>query len=303
MEETTVLIIDDEPTVHDILAKYLAVSKYRVLHAYDGEQGIELMETRSPDLVLLDVQMPVMDGFATLAAIRKKSHLGEIPILLLTSLDRQHLKVKGLELGADDYVTKPFDMSELLARIKASLRKTARYRKAQGMLSGNLSDMSLTELLQSFEQGAKTATVLLHEMDAAVYMEDGRFVHARQGRFEGEPALERIFLMEKGSFSISFGELPADVPREPQSLMSILMGVLATVDEVNAHLARLPERARSLTVAGPMKDYPGLEDLPAGAVMTPEEVVILLEGSLKSNLRAMARGIKEGLLKPAPKAE
>ncbi|MEW5734803.1 MAG: response regulator [Thermodesulfobacteriota bacterium] len=298
MAQLSILIIDDEPAVHELLTRYLTLSHYRVRNANNGKRGIEMMEEEVPDLVLLDVQMPGMDGFSTLSLIRERQNLADVPILFLTSLDRQHLKVKGLELGADDYITKPFNMSELLARIKASLRKTARYRRTEGILAGNLSDVSLADLLQSMEMGAKTATVELPDMDGAVYLSQGRFVHARQGSFSGEAALVRIFLLEKGSFSIRFGELPGGLPAESQSLMGILMNVLAAKDEFAAILSRVEEKAPFIRIPEGAAGLALPENLPLPGVFPLKELVAAMEGSLKANLKSVVDAVKAGTLSP-----
>jgi DNA-binding response OmpR family regulator len=302
MAQIGILIIDDDPAVHELLTQYLTLSHYQVFDAYDGNQGIRMVEELHPDLALLDVQMPGMDGFATLLAIREKAALADIPILFLTSLDRQHLKVKGLELGADDYITKPFNMSELLARIKAALRRTARYRRTEGIMAGNLSDISLADLLQSMEMGAKTATVKMPEMDGVIYLSQGRFVHAQQGVFEGEEALVRIFLLEKGSFTTRFNELPPDIDGQPQPLMGLLMNVLAAKDEIMEIISKLAQKAPYIRIEG---STPGLalpESIYLPDVFPLKELVATMEGSLKANLKSVVDAVKSGRVKVARQA-
>ena len=103
-----ILIIDDDSFEHKLLDKYLIEPGYEVLHAESGAQGLKIMEREKPDLVLLDVRMPVMSGFGALKEIKQKNQIKGIPVLLLTGLDREHLREKGLEMGALDYITKPF---------------------------------------------------------------------------------------------------------------------------------------------------------------------------------------------------
>ncbi|MDI6795379.1 MAG: response regulator [Desulfatibacillaceae bacterium] len=297
MAQIGILIIDDDPAVHELLTQYLTLSHYRVFDAYDGNSGIRMVEEIHPDLVLLDVQMPGMDGFATLLAIREKAQLSDIPILFLTSLDRQHLKVKGLELGADDYITKPFNSSELLARIKAALRRTARYRRTEGIMAGNLSDISLADLLQSMEMGAKTATVKLPEMDGVIYLSQGRFVHARQGRFTGEEALVRIFLLEKGSFTTRFNELPANIGGQPQPLMGLLMNVLAAKDEIMEIIAKVAQKAPYIKIEEMASGLALPQNMELPGVFPLKDLVAAMEGSLKANLKAVVDAVKSGQVK------
>lgn len=119
-----VLVIDDAQEVLEAVTVSFNVQwrETEVLGATDGETGLDLVETEHPDIVLLDVMMPGIDGFETLRRLRAFS---EVPVIMLTAKDAALDKVKGLELGADDYVTKPFDHLELLARVKALLRRLA----------------------------------------------------------------------------------------------------------------------------------------------------------------------------------
>lgn len=115
-----ILIVDDEQAIVNILKYNLEKQGYETISAEDGEEAVDKALKYNPDLILLDVMLPKMDGFDVCRAIRKKS---EIPIIMLTARDGEVDKVLGLELGADDYMTKPFSERELLARIKANLRR------------------------------------------------------------------------------------------------------------------------------------------------------------------------------------
>lgn len=115
-----ILVVDDEQNIVDILESNLLREGYEVLVAYDGEDAVEITKTRKPDLVLLDCMMPGMDGFDVCKIIRQNSN---VPIIMLTAKSEELDKVLGLELGADDYITKPFSVREVLARIKAQLRR------------------------------------------------------------------------------------------------------------------------------------------------------------------------------------
>ena len=115
-----ILIVDDEKNITDILTFILEKDGYRTLAAYDGPTGLDLALSENPDLILLDVMLPGMDGFEVCRTIRSKRNT---PIIMLTARDEEVDKVLGLELGADDYITKPFSNRELLARVKANLRR------------------------------------------------------------------------------------------------------------------------------------------------------------------------------------
>ncbi len=117
-----ILVIEDEAPIVEILKFNLTKSGYRVLTAFDGEEGYRLALSEKPDLILLDVMLPKMDGFEVCKKVREKQ---STPIIMLTARDEEVDKVLGLELGADDYCTKPFSVRELMARVKANIRRTS----------------------------------------------------------------------------------------------------------------------------------------------------------------------------------
>ena len=119
---TTVLVVDDEPIVREVVVRYLEHEGYRTLEAGDGEHARILLEAERPDLVVLDVMLPGVDGLELCRWIRAKS---ELPVILLTARGEEADRIIGLELGADDYVTKPFSPRELAARVRTVLRRAA----------------------------------------------------------------------------------------------------------------------------------------------------------------------------------
>lgn len=116
----TILIVDDEKTIVDMLVYNLQKEGYNTLEANDGEEAVNVALSQKPDLILLDIMLPKMDGLAVCKRIRQTLN---IPILMLSAKDEEIDKILGLELGADDYITKPFSVRELMARVKANLRK------------------------------------------------------------------------------------------------------------------------------------------------------------------------------------
>ena len=115
-----ILVVDDEKPISDIVKFNLVKEGYEVVTAFDGEEALELFESEKPDLIYLDLMLPKIDGLEVTRQIRKTS---EVPILMVSAKDTEFDKVIGLELGADDYITKPFSNRELLARIKSNLRR------------------------------------------------------------------------------------------------------------------------------------------------------------------------------------
>jgi DNA-binding response OmpR family regulator len=116
----TVLVVDDEPIVRDVVVKYLRREGYRTLEAGDGDAALALVDLERPDLVVLDLMLPGTDGLAFCRRIRARS---ELPVIMLTARAEEADRIVGLELGADDYVTKPFSPRELAARVKTVLRR------------------------------------------------------------------------------------------------------------------------------------------------------------------------------------
>ena len=120
--DKTILVVEDEKNIVDILVFNLKREGYQTLEALDGERGLKLALESDPDLILLDLMLPKLDGFEVCRAVRAAGKA--TPILMLTAREEETDKVLGLELGADDYITKPFSMRELLARVKANIRRT-----------------------------------------------------------------------------------------------------------------------------------------------------------------------------------
>lgn len=297
MGNYTVMIIDDDESLHLIVGEYFKQSGYNIIHAENGNRGLELLNTAVPDLILLDIQMPVMDGFRTLEAIRRKKELKDVPIMLLTSLDRHFLKVKGLELGADDYITKPFNKDELMARVNALLRRAERNKRTGGSMEGELSDIGLSDLLQSMELGSKTASIYLRDIEGEIIIKEGSLLHAKFKSFTGEDALVRIFLLERGHFSIKFNEIPQGINNELKPLMSVLMSVLAIVDDVKEVIKRIRVDDRLIKIDDDISEFPSLIQLKQYSPMSFTELLVNMSGDIKENLKILISASKKGKLK------
>ncbi|MBE7042332.1 MAG: response regulator transcription factor [Ruminococcaceae bacterium] len=127
MQDTVkILVVDDDQNINELIRMYLAKEGYEVIQAFDGEQGLELFQSKAPSLVVLDLMLPKIDGLAVCREIRK---ISDIPVIMLTAKGETFDKVLGLELGADDYMVKPFETKELIARIKAVLRRSGNHEK------------------------------------------------------------------------------------------------------------------------------------------------------------------------------
>lgn len=133
VKKTKVLVADDDPQLLRLVTRNLQLEDYDVIATSDGQQALEQIEATAPDLVLLDVMMPRLDGFAVCERVREFS---AVPIIMVTARGQDQDKVRGLDLGADDYLTKPFSVDELLARVRAVLRRSqfsAAEQQGQGL--------------------------------------------------------------------------------------------------------------------------------------------------------------------------
>jgi two-component system KDP operon response regulator KdpE len=135
MNAATILIVDDEPQIRRVMLTTLASHGYSVMEAASGEEALEKIRSERPDLILLDVNMPGMSGLDTCAEIRTSS---DVPIIMLTIRNSERDKVQALDAGADDYVVKPFGVQELMARIRAALRRSAPGDATPAFLSDDL---------------------------------------------------------------------------------------------------------------------------------------------------------------------
>ncbi|MBI4956383.1 MAG: response regulator [Myxococcales bacterium] len=302
MSAFTVLVVDDDPEVRELLRQHLALAGFRVALAEDGAAGLERARGERPDLVLLDVQMPVMDGFETLARLRGHAELRDVPVLLLTSLASRHLKVRGLEAGAEDYLTKPFDRAELLARVRAGLRRAARYRVADRALSGDVGEVGLDTLLQTFQLSGKAGRIRLPEAGAELWVRGGELACAWRDR-TGADALARLLLLARGSFFVETGGVP-EALAEAAPIGTVMMGAAVALDEMRQVLAEaaLEERAWLEVANRPCADG-AIEALRAAFPLRVAELVAALPGPLDDAATAVWTALIAGELRASARDE
>lgn len=171
--ERKILIIEDEQNIVDILKFNLKKEGFETIEAYDGATGLELALTANPNLILLDVMLPQMDGYEVCRKIREEH--SQVPIIMLTAREEELDKVLGLELGADDYMTKPFSMRELTARVKANLRRVApaNQDKAEKAQPGNLivsGDLTINTERYEAIKNKKVLDITLREFELLKFL-------------------------------------------------------------------------------------------------------------------------------------
>lgn len=193
---TRILLIDDDVRLHELLTSYLEQNGFSVTGAHDGPRGIALLSQSSFDAVLLDLSLPGMDGLDVCRRIREKN---AIPIVMLTARGDEADRVVGLELGADDYVPKPFSPRELLARLRAVLRRTSTDMRER-------SDVKVGEL--SLDPGARSATLKGRALDLTGLEFDLLLGLARRA---GRVVPREALLEEAGRGDVSVGDRTVDV--------------------------------------------------------------------------------------------
>jgi two-component system KDP operon response regulator KdpE len=222
-EAKRILVAEDEATVRDFVCRNLSVRRFQVLEATNGLEALALWETERPHMLILDVMMPRMSGLEVLRRVRERS---TIPVIVLTALDAESDKVAAFELGADDYLTKPFGVVELMARVQAVLRRTnwstvepttpglRRYGDLEFDLEGRLvylngakvplspTEFTLLEQLVSNPNKVLSHRTLLQKVWGAEYGEESEYLRVYMGRLrrklEADPANPRHFLTEPG---------------------------------------------------------------------------------------------------------
>lgn len=301
MKTQHILIIDDDAGQHLLLESQLKLGGFTVHHAYGGQEALTIAGHQQVDLIILDINMPGMDGFQTLEKLRRQPALADIPVIFLSSLDRQYLKVKGLEGGADDYLTKPFDTAELTARVKAVLRRAVRRPvQAPGTMQGHIQSMGLPELLQSMSLAAKTCTITFPEMNGEIIIDRGAIVGMRQGAFLGKDALLRLLLLQRGSFLVTYDQMDAQAAGDPISIEYLLLFGVSQIDEIREMLAELGEETAPVSLTGQPPAPATLAALAPHLPLPLLTLLILLAGELKDNVETIRSALAQGSLQFSP---
>ena len=169
MKTYKILVVDDEVDIVDFIDDYLTGEGYEVITAYDGVQALDKMRQDLPDLVVLDVMLPGLDGFEVCKQVRTES---AVPILMLTAKDTDMDKIVGLEIGADDYMPKPFNPRELVARVKAILRRTYRqdYQPRSQMATLKYKDLFIDTERRTANIGHKQLELTMKEFDLLLFL-------------------------------------------------------------------------------------------------------------------------------------
>ncbi|WP_297435713.1 response regulator transcription factor [uncultured Clostridium sp.] len=163
MLDKRILIVDDEMHIRELIKYNLESNGFKTIQAADGKEAVELAKERQVDLIILDLMLPVMDGFEVCKEIRKDSVICDTPIIMLTAKSEEIDKIVGLEIGADDYMTKPFSVRELVARVKAQLRRNSGARQESNIF--NFGDMTVNLQTREVRKSGHTVDLTLKEFE------------------------------------------------------------------------------------------------------------------------------------------
>lgn len=163
MLEKRILIVDDEMHIRELIKFNLEKNGFKTLQAADGKEAVELAKERQVDLIVLDLMLPVMDGFEVCKEIRKDTVIGNTPIIMLTAKGEEIDKIVGLEIGADDYMTKPFSVRELVARVKAQLRRSSNVKTESNLI--NFGDVSVNLQTREVRKAGSLVDLTLKEFE------------------------------------------------------------------------------------------------------------------------------------------
>ncbi len=224
-----VLLAEDEALMARLMADMLAETGIEVSVAHDGREALRLAGARRPDLVLLDCMMPELDGFEVAAALKADPETQDIPIIFLTARGRVEDKIRGLELGADDYLIKPVRREEMLARVRNVLRRLESRRATappeSSLMRGRLEVMNLPNIFQVLEAERRTGTLrLTHDgRRGEILFVEGRVAYAVEGNRQGEAAVYRMLAWDTGDFELEQtsgnGPASAQIARSNQALL------------------------------------------------------------------------------------
>ncbi|XXY22583.1 DUF4388 domain-containing protein [Sorangium sp. So ce216] len=249
MAKQQLLLVDADPRSVRVLEVSLKKAGYSVTTAKDGADALAKLEVSTPDLVLSDTRLPQVDGYALVRKMKEHADWAAIPVVFLTSQRSIEDKIRGLELGVEDYLTKPIFVRELIARVTLLLARrtregiTTRHFSTTGRtrFSGSILDMNVVDLLQTFEVSRKSGIVHLSHGDneVQVYFREGKVVDATLGRLCGEEAVYRALLWNEGTFEVEFCKVDNPDVIET-STQGLLMEGMRRVDEWGRLLEALP---------------------------------------------------------------
>lgn len=217
-----ILIVEDEPAIHELVKYNLQKEGYSVLSAYDGVAGADLARDQKPDLILLDIMLPKMDGIEVCKMLKSNTRTSGIPIIMVTAKSEETDKVLGLEIGADDYLAKPFGVRELLARIKAVLRRQKKSGSSGGKEVFELGELVLDDGKHEATLKGKPLYLTSKEYDLlkALLEADGR-VLSREQLLDQVWGYQHAENIETRTIDMHVGQLRKKIKSEAERIVTV----------------------------------------------------------------------------------
>lgn len=245
MARQNLLIVDGDARTRRVLEVSLRKAGYSVTAADSTAQALQFLELTEPELIVSDTRLPDGDGFAFCRQVKSHAKWAGIPFVFLTSVTELEDKVRGLELGVDDYLTKPIYVKEVMVRVKMLLQRKQQERigkkDARTKFSGQLADMAIVDLLQTIEISRKSGTIEF-ETDlgtATLWFREGRVVDAEMGRLTASSAVFRLLGLSEGRFEVEFKPINRVATIE-ETTQGLLMEGMRRIDEWGRLLESLP---------------------------------------------------------------
>lgn len=231
----TILVVDDDADIRELLVTQLTALGYEPITAQDGVEALDVATANRPDLMIVDVMMPGLNGFQLVETISAQRYTDEIPCVFLTARDGVPDRVKGLRLGAWDYITKPFSMSELVARIEGILARRKLGEQSLGedsVVAGRVEDVSLPGVIQTISDSRLSGLLTVNSADSSadIWFSDGNIVSVEVGESSGEDALARALSWKAGTFDFERKE-PPSTEALATSNIELLIKAMRRVDE------------------------------------------------------------------------
>lgn len=253
--KSRLLLVDGDPKSLRVLDVSLKKAGFEVTAATSGREALSLLEASVPDLIISDTDLDEMDGFELCRQIKARPDWNKIPFLFVSSRKSIEDKIRGLELGVDDYLSKPIYIKEIGIRVRTALQRAERERmesrrEGRTRFAGDLSDVGVVDLVQTIELNRKSGIIHIVNRDSrrgSIFFRDGKIIDAEVGRLSGATAVYRLFSWSEGHFAVEFKQIRrhdvVDTPMAP-----LLMEGMRRLDETTRLLERLPSPKAILEV-------------------------------------------------------
>jgi DNA-binding response OmpR family regulator len=254
MARQNLLLVDGDARSRRVLEVNLRKAGFSVTTAEDAERALEYLDHSDPDLIISDTRLPGRDGFDLCTTVKRNLRWSSIPFVFLTSAKAIEDKVRGLELGVEDYLVKPIYIKEVTTRLRMLLQRKQRERlerkdAARTKFTGHLADMAVVDLVQTIEISRKSGTIHFSTElgEATVWFRDGMVIDAEMGRLQADAAIYRLLTLAEGSFEVEFKNISRNAVIS-ETTQGLLMEGMRRVDEWVRLLEQLPPLSTVLSV-------------------------------------------------------